>query len=194
MQNNGYANGGATVLDTASAADPHQPDHVRALGARTSTNSPEAPPWAWPNLNQNEAGWLDQALDEYVETYNRIHAANLDEVIPPCWRLHPALAQELPVQFWAWWTSHIAPSAHINAALDFYSRHLPGFQQRLAARLLGKSAGSCRKGQHTRGTDPDLVDAISLAGADQRVETGRSARTRETLRQTDFGTRATTNA
>ena len=75
-----------------------------------------------------------------MESYNRIHASKVEEVILRCWRMHPPLAQELPVQFWAWWASHIDPKASINNALEYYNRNLPAFQSRLETRLPGKGA------------------------------------------------------
>ena len=120
-------------------------DRIRQLAARTSPKNSARPPWAWTNLTPDEAVWIDDALDEFVEIYNRIHVATVDEVIPACWRLHPAAAQELPVQFWAWWNAHLDPTATIAVAVDYYQRVLPGFQTRLTTRLLGKSAVNCRK-------------------------------------------------
>ena len=159
-------------------------DRMRQLAARTSPKNPSRPPWAWANLTPDEAAWIDDALDEFVETYNRIHVNSVDEVIPPCWRLHPAAAQELPVQFWAWWNAHIDSAATIAVAVDYYQRVLPGFQGRLATRLLGKSAVNCRKGRHTHAADRDLTDAISFDATDAA---GRDPDRRRVLREMDFG-------
>ena len=151
-------------------------DRIRELGDRiNNTRTPTRPPWAWTNLNATDAVLLDQALDEFVEHYNRIHVAAIDEVIPACWRKHPAMAQELPVQFWAWWTSHIAFTATIPAAVDYYARTVPGFQARLP-KLLGKGATNCRKGHHATSTDPELIDAISfpMVGAADQTAAART--------------------
>ena len=163
-------------------------DRIRQLAARANPKNPARPPWAWTNLVADEAAWLDDALDEFVETYNRIHASSVDEVIPACWRLHPPAAQELPVQFWAWWNAHIDPTATIAVAVDYYQRVLPGFQARLATRLLGKSAVNCRKGRHALAVDRDLIDAISFEPTGPAEATGRSSETRRVLREMDFGT------
>ncbi len=162
--------------------------NVRTLARRTDPKEPGGPPWAWPNLNAQEAGWLDDALDEFVNTYNRIHVALIDEVIPACWRLHPPLAQEMPVQFWSWWSTHIDAKATIAMAVDYYTRTLPTFQTRLTTRLLGKGAVNCRKGKHTRNPDPAITDAISFDPAGTADDTGRGEPTRRTLRHQNFGT------
>ncbi len=163
-------------------------DWLRDLGSRIGNpKNPGPPPWAWTNLSTSEAQLIDQALDEYVEHYNRIHAAVVDEVIPRCWRKHPAVAQELPVQFWAWWASHIDVRATVPTALEYYTRSLPAFQSRLP-KLLGKGATSCRKGHHMASTDPELIDAISFATVGRAEDTGRSQDTRQLLHREDFGT------
>lgn len=175
------------TISTAVPADVRR-DRIRQLGGRASPKNPARPPWAWTNLSSDEATWLDDALDEFVETYNRIHAIGVDEVIPACWRLHPAAAQELPVQFWAWWNAHVDPTATVAVAVDYYQRVLPGFQTRLATRLLGKSAVNCRKGRHAPAVDRDLTDAISFDTTGPAEATGRSPETRRVLHGMDFGT------
>ena len=163
-------------------------DWLRDLGSRIGNpKNPGPPPWAWTNLTTAEAQLIDQALDEYVEHYNRIHAAVLDEVIPRCWRKHPAAAQELPVQFWAWWASHIDVRATVPIAVEYYTRTLPAFQTRLP-KLLGKGATSCRKGRHMATADPELIAAISFDSVGPAEETGRSQDTRQLLHREDFGT------
>jgi hypothetical protein len=124
-----------TSMTNATPTDVRR-DRMRQLAGRTSPKSPARPPWAWTNLSPDEATWLDDALDEFVETYNRIHVNSVDEVIPACWRLHPAAAQEMPVQFWAWWNAHVDPTATVAVAVDYYQRILPGFQTRVSTRLL----------------------------------------------------------
>ena len=163
-------------------------DRLRQLGMRINNQkNPGPPPWCWVNLNASESALLDQALDEFVEHYNRIHATVVEEVIPRCWRKHPAMAQELPVQFWAWWASHIDVRATVPVALEYYSRGLPGFQTRLP-KLIGKGGTNCRKGQHVAPTDPELIDAITFDMTGKVEDTGRSAPTRRLLHDEDFGT------
>ena len=163
-------------------------NQLRDMGERIGNpKNAGLPPWAWTNLDATEGLLLDQALDEFVEHYNRIHVAVLEEVIPQCWRKHPALAQELPVQFWAWWASHIDVRATVPTAVEYYTRSLPTFQTRLP-KLLGKGATSCRKGHHMASTDPELIDAISFATVGRAEDTGRSQDTRQLLHREDFGT------
>ena len=138
------------------------------------------------NLTADQAEWLDTALDEFVDTYNRIHAGTVEDVIPACWRLHPPLAQEMPVAFWAWWAAHIDAKATVLTALEYYSRHLPGFQTRLRERLLGKGAVSCRKGSHSR----PAADVAGIACFDPNLPSeaiGKAETTRKVLRNIDFG-------
>jgi hypothetical protein len=162
-------------------------DHLRQLGMRIANpKNPGPPPWCWVNLGATESALLDQALDEFVGHYNRIHAGVLEEVIPRCWRKHPALAQELPVQFWAWWASHIDVRATVPVAVEYYSRGLPGFQTRLP-KLIGKGATNCRQGNHVAPSDPELIDATSFAVVGKSEDTGRSPETRRALHQDDFG-------
>jgi len=138
------------------------------------------------NLTADQAECLDSALDEFVETYNRIHAAAVEEIIPACWRLHPPLAQEMPVAYWAWWAAHADPKSTVLTALEYYSRHLPGFQTRLRERLLGKGAVSCRKGSHTRPA-ADVAHAASFDPNLPAEATGKAETTRKALRNIDFG-------
>lgn len=181
----------STAVDTwAQALEIHDvsPERIAALAIRTDSRNIDAPPWAWPNLAADEAADLDNALDAFVHTYNRIHVSVLDEVIPQCWRLHPALAQEMPVQFWAWWCAYIDIKAALAAALEYYNKNLPQFQTRLATGLLGKSAANCRKGQHTIMMDPAVIQAISFDPAGPLDKTGRGKDTRRALHHIDFGT------
>ena len=161
-------------------------EQLRILAARTDPKDPGTPPWAWVNLTADQAECLDSALDEFVETYNRIHAGTVEDVIPACWRLHPPLAQEMPVAYWGWWAAHTDPKSTVLTALEYYSRHLPGFQTRLRERLLGKGSVSCRKGNHSRPAAD--VAGISAWGPNLPPDaTGKAETTRRTLRNTDFG-------
>lgn len=161
---------------------------IAALAERTSPKNEVRPPWSWPNLTVDEITRLDLALDQFVATYNHVHVVALDEVIPACWRKHPALAQEMPVQFWAWWASHSNPTSTINQAVDYYGRILPQFQHRLQNRLLGKSAGRCRLGEHETMSDPDLDKAIRFDPLSRGKQWGRTDTNRARLHGTDFGT------
>src|ERR1700710_1291985 len=79
----------APTPSTQDALRVQTTEQLRLLAARTDPKSPGSPPWAWVNLTADQAEWLDSALDEFVETYNRIHAGTVEDVIPACWRLDP---------------------------------------------------------------------------------------------------------
>lgn len=129
--------------------------HMRILAARVDPRTATGPPWSWANLTDEENVWLDKAIVAFVIAYNDTYTSQLDHVIPPCWRDHPALAAELPVQLWAWWAAHVDEQSTVAAALEFYDRHLPAFKSRLSVELLGRGAVNCRKGRHTGGqADP----------------------------------------
>jgi hypothetical protein len=138
-------------------------DDIRRLARRLDPKDPSTPPWSWTNLTSEEADWLDAALNGFVDDYNRTYVTTIEEVIPACWRQHPALAHELPVQFWSWWTAHLDPRYTVNQAADYYTRILPAFLTRVATRLLGPGAVNCRKGNHARSSDPDVAAAVIAA-------------------------------
>lgn len=180
--------GAVTDEETQQRQRTQARNQLRDMGEKIGNpKNPGQPPWAWTNLDPSEAQLLDQALDEFVEHYNRIHVGAMEEVVPQCWRQHPALAQELPVQFWAWWASHIDVRATVPVALEYYTRSLPSFQTRLP-KLLGRGATNCRKGQHAGGGDPELIAAISFPTVGVPENTGRGDDTRRALHQQDFGT------
>lgn len=161
-------------------------DDIRRLARRLDPKDPATPPWAWTNLTSEEADWLDSALDGFVHDYNHTYVATIEEIIPACWRLHPALAHELPVQFWSWWTAHLDPRASINQAADYYTRILPAFHTRVTTRLVGPGAVNCRKGQHSRSSDPDVTTAANAAPTSARH--GVTTATIRSLRLVSFGT------
>ena len=123
---------------------------LRSLAARLGAAPADggAAVWAWPNLDETEREACVRALDRYTAMFNDTFASAREETIPACWREHPPLAQELLVQFWAWYAAHLDPAATLATAVDFHERVLPGFQHRLRTRLLGAMASECRKGHH----------------------------------------------
>lgn len=138
-------------------------DNIRELARRVDDRDPRTPPWAWANLTSEESRWAQTAVEGFISDYNRTHVVAVEDVIPGCWRDHPALAHELLVQFWSWWNTHLQPKSTVNAANDYYERTLPSFQTRLHKTLLGSAAVNCRKGVHTITTDPELTRAITQA-------------------------------
>lgn len=135
----------------SSGATAFDPDDLALLLERYDTpaseNEPRRPPWTWAALNHDERLALARMIDVWVETYNYIHAITPNELIPPCWRHHPALATELAVQIWLWYVAHMDARTTPLIAGDYYLRHLPGFRDRVD-RLLGVSPGECRRGEH----------------------------------------------
>lgn len=106
-------------------------------------------PWTWSLLRSGERAALARMIDVWIDTYNYVHATNPHDIVPPCWRHHPALATELAVQVWLWFNAHIHPQATPQIAGDYYLRHLPGFQTRLD-HMLGTSPPECRRGEHPK--------------------------------------------
>lgn len=115
--------------------------------AAAGEDEPRRPPWTWAALDRAERAALARMVDVFVSTYNHVHAVKDNELVPPCWRRHPALAAELAVQVWLWYFAHMDPKASPAVAGDYYGRHLPGFRSRVD-RLLGVSPGECRQGEH----------------------------------------------
>jgi hypothetical protein len=138
--------------------------------AADSEDQPRRPPWTWSALNRDERAALARMIDVWVDTYNHIHATTPTDLIPPCWRQHPALATELAVQLWLWYTAHIHPQTTPLIAGDYYLRHLPGFRTRLD-HTLGASPPECRQGQHphTWRTDTDTQLAAYDGARDPEV-------------------------
>lgn len=139
-----------SMADSFLGISPEHVQHMRILATRADPRSTTRPPWTWASLTSDETEWIDAALEHFVNAYNHTHVTQLEDVIPPCWRLHPGLSQELPVQLWAWWAAHLDEQSPILAALEYYDRHMPSFQYRLRSVLLGKGAVNCRKGSHAK--------------------------------------------
>ena len=128
------------------------------------------PPWAWINLNKDQAEVMESALHAWVVTYNDTMVLEADDIIPACWRWHPPLVQVLPVMFWSWHNTHRHPQATASGALDWQLRMLPTFQARLA-RMVGDNAARCRRGEHEIGDE-----LLSADAAEDLLETCRSYR------------------
>jgi len=108
------------------------------------TADPRKPPWSWSNLTEDQARQLDASLGQWVQDYNATMATKPPQVVPRCWRQHPALVQLLPVLYWAWWASHADPAAGLGDALDFHLRHLLIFQDHLPELLEARGSNDCR--------------------------------------------------
>lgn len=145
------------------------------------------PPWAWMNLDEDQADTLEAALHAWVVTYNDTMVLEAGDIIPACWRWHPPLVQLLPVLFWSWHNTHRHPQATAAAALDWHLRMLPTFQARLD-RMVGDNAARCRRGEHEVGDE-----LLSADAAEDLLETCRSYRPDgldlDRARSQSFGTR-----
>jgi hypothetical protein len=115
-------------------------------------------PWTWSLRSPEEAAALGDLIGAFVACFNETFASSEDDLIPPCWAHHPALATELAAHIWLWHAAHHDPQPGTGLSGDYYLRHLPGFRSRITA-TLGRSPTECRQGQH-----PDTwrseVDAV----------------------------------
>ena len=134
------------------------------------------------SLAVHDARTLDAAVQEWVNDYNANLATIEDQVIPACWRQHPALTQELPVQFHGWQAAHRDPQATPFQALEYYTRFLPSFRDRITT-LLAPDPLQCRTGQHPP-ADAGLAHTIERAATDVAA---RGPDIIDVLRQTTFG-------
>jgi len=144
--------------------------------------SSSPPPWTWSNLDEKPARDLDAAVQAWVGDYNRHLAVKVDEIIPACWRQHPALTQELPVQYHGWLGVHRDPDATSQQALEYYTKYLPSFRDRVKDLLAG-DASKCRVGKHPAPSDP-LDQTITRAATDLDA---RGPDIIDVLRATSFG-------
>jgi len=145
-------------MNEATAFDPADLELLLALYEQDpKPGRPRRPPWTWPALNQTERAALARMIDVWADTYNHVHAITPSELIPPCWRQHPALASELAVQVWLWYFVHLDPAATPQHADEYHLRRLPAFRSRLD-RLLGASPGECRRSEHPASWRKDADD------------------------------------
>lgn len=159
LQNAGAAPNEAISLSEDLAREGWRVPMPRALPEFNLNHQQGArPPWAWMNLNEDQAHVMEAALHAWVVTYNDNLVLEADDIIPACWRLHPPLVQVLPVMFWSWHNTHRHPQATASGALDWQLRMLPTFQARLA-RLIGDNAARCRRGEHADGDELLSSDA-----------------------------------
>jgi hypothetical protein len=144
------------------------------------------PPWAWRNLDSDEADVLDECLDEFVDHYNATMALRRDQIIPLCWRQHPYMGQVLPVLFFGWVASHRDQDAHVVAALEWHRTHLRAFHERLTD-YLGTNATSCQSGKHTDTGNHELKQALAAQELNRGDLSVRGPIITSNLRTLDFG-------
>ncbi|CRK59270.1 hypothetical protein [Alloactinosynnema sp. L-07] len=128
------------------------------LNDNLAKNEQRRPPWTWSLRTQHERDALAGMIAEFVACFNTVYASDVEELIPPCWPHHPALATELAVHIWLWYEAHHDSGAGTGVSGDYYLRHLPGLRSRIAA-TLGRSPSECRQGQHPDSWRTD-VDAL----------------------------------
>jgi hypothetical protein len=134
-------------------------------------------PWNWAALPPEHREALVELVDRFVDSYNRVWAMTDDQVIPPCWHRHPALAYDLAALVWTFHGAYRDGAASPEAALRFQD-HVVSFAGRLD-RWLGRGARDCRDGRHerswrsvrSRGLRPDrnsleYADEIALLGVE----------------------------
>jgi hypothetical protein len=103
-------------------------------------------PWNWAGLPAGHRVALVELIDGFAVSYNRTWAMADDQLIPPCWHRHPALAYDLAALVWAFHGAYRGREASPEAALRFQGQ-LISFADRLD-RWLGHSAQDCRDGHH----------------------------------------------
>jgi hypothetical protein len=103
-------------------------------------------PWNWAGLPAGHRVALVELIDGFTVSYNRTWAMADDQLIPPCWHRHPALAYDLAALVWAFHGAYRGREASPEAALRFQGQ-LVSFADRLD-RWLGHSAQDCRDGHH----------------------------------------------
>lgn len=148
---------------------------LMAAYRQPATAGGERLPWSWATLSPAERATSATLLDGFVKSYNRTWAISQQQIVPPCWRRHPALAHDLAALAWAYYQAYRDPMATPDRALQFQAGLLP-FAKRMN-RWLGSKPGECRAGQHAaswrdadgitsaarRSTTED-TDAVTLLG------------------------------
>jgi hypothetical protein len=99
-------------------------------------------------LSTEEREELLQACENFITDYNATYAYVEEEIIPPCWLLHPGLAKEIPARMWLHHATHHGTKSTPTMIVDYYNRHLPGFRSRIE-KMLGQQPKECQKGQHS---------------------------------------------
>lgn len=144
------------------------------------------PPWAWSNLTPEQAEDLDARLHAWIAYWNHHQILEITQLIPACWRQHPTLVQELPVQFYAWDYIHRTPGATALEAASYYTQTLPSFRARLSDQhgLLGPDSSGCRAGKHH--PPPQVIEEI-INRADTDTD-AHGPNNLDVLRNAAFGT------
>jgi hypothetical protein len=141
---------------------------LELYNAPADADQSRRPPWTWPMLTRAEREALARMVTAFVYSYNRVYAVADTELIPPCWPQHPGLATELAVLMWHWYAVHVDPKATVQAASEYYLRHIPGFRPRVE-KLLGISPGECRRSDHPASWRNEADDLLTAGPAAQAI-------------------------
>jgi hypothetical protein len=120
-------------------------------------------PWSWASLSLPEADALAALLDRFSDAYNRVWALGAAELVPPCWRRHPALAHDLAALAFSYHAAYRDPAATPAAALRFQGE-LSAFRARVQP-WLGADPAGCRAGRHPARWRGEVDDARPALGA-----------------------------
>lgn len=113
--------------------------------------------WDWADLDDTEAAYLADALEEFVAFYNARYPWSREQTIPPCWSSHGALVEEITTLMYARWAAFQGPTASVEAAQTWHTYHLPLFISRINTWIGVEAAADCRTGHHqpSRLIDPN---------------------------------------
>lgn len=138
-----------TLLDVLQRGSDEERE---AAGDLSELPRPWDPVTCADDLREDVWAWCDQV----AAWLNRDYAWRPQQMIPPCWPRHPAIARELPVLAMLRWNTHEATGP---AAIEEWHRYaLPGFYERMFDRL-GES--SCRTGKHQEWPAAGRYDAYT---------------------------------
>ena len=86
-------------------------------------------PWNWRCMPAPVAQVAMSALTEWVDWLR--HRYPVARTLPPCWRRHPELIEELSALHWAWRAAFHGDEARPSAPADFHGHYLPGVLDRV---------------------------------------------------------------
>lgn len=104
--------------------------------------------WDWADLDDTDAVYLADALEEFVAFYNARYPWNREQTIPGCWARHGALVEEITTLMFSRWAAFQGPTATIDAAQTWHTYHLPLFVSRINTWIGVEAAADCRAGHH----------------------------------------------
>lgn len=162
-----------------------------------------ARPWNWLELDPDDAARLWPALAEFVVYLNARYIERAEQLIPPCWAEHGALAEELTTLYWARFHAFESEIGTIGGAQFWHNYSLPMFLQRMPRWLGSDRLRKCQSGNHEEiAIDPPRNSAaialrtrqiteMDCAERQQRRVTEESAPTSPRRRESQDTPRAT---